>query len=143
MVDVVCLSSGSRMKAKIPKGDAGSGFKLWEYRVSHKQLLIRCPRLSDTSKNVDLKFYNVEYVDLPSVFSDLEIDEANQDDIAFASSRLGKPVERAKIVVLKSRERRHVVVAGALAISESAMGAFESPFTLLPVDLSGKAPITE
>jgi hypothetical protein len=132
------------MSAKVPKGDTGSVFMLWEYRVTHKQLLIRCPKLSEASKNVDLKFYNVEYVDLPSVFTDLEIDEVNQDDVAFASRRLGKPVERERIVVLKSRERRHVVVAGAaLAISESSMGLFESPFTLPPVDLSGKTPTTK
>ena len=75
---------------------------LWEYRVSHRQLLIRCPKLSEASKNVDLKFYNVEYIDLPAVFPDLEIDEANENDIAFAIGRLGKPVERERVVVLRS-----------------------------------------
>jgi hypothetical protein len=131
------------MKAKIPKGDAGSVFKLWEYRVSHKQLLIRCPKLSEASRNVDLKFYNVEYIDLPSVFHDLEIDEANQDEITFASSRLGKPVDSERIVVLKSRERRYMVIAGAFVISESAMGMFESPFALPPVGVSGNVPTVE
>jgi hypothetical protein len=127
------------MKPQVPKGDVGSKFKVWEYRVSHKQLLIRCPKLSDASKNVDLKFYNVEYLDLPSTFSDLEIDEPNQDDVAFASSRLGRSVESERIIVLKSRDRRHVVVAGALAVSESSMGLFESPFALPPIDLPGNA----
>jgi hypothetical protein len=127
------------MKTQIPKGDIGSAFKLWEYRVSHKQLLIRCPKLSESSKNVDLKFYNVEYMDLPSVLPDLEIDDANQDDLAFAVHRLGKSVERKKVIVLKSREQRYVVIAGAFVISESAMGIFESPFALPPVDLPGKA----
>jgi hypothetical protein len=131
------------MKAEIPKGDAGSVFKLWEYRVSHSQLLIRCPKVSEASRNVDLKFYNVEYIDLPHAFHDLQIDEANQDEIAFASTRLGKPVDKERIVVLKSRERRHMVIAGAFVISESTMGVFESPFALPPVDLSGKLPTVE
>jgi hypothetical protein len=124
------------MKTQIPKGDVGSVFKLWEYRVTHKQLLIRCPKLSEASKNVDLKFYNVEYVDLPSVFPDLEIADANQKDIAFASSRLGRTVESKRVIVLKSRGERYIVVAGALAVEESATGIFESPFALPPVDIS-------
>lgn len=133
------VASRYPMKIQIPRGDVGSVFKLWEYRVSHKQLLIRCPQLSEGSKNVDLKFYNVEYIDLPSVLPDLEIDDANQEDIAFASNRLGKSVDRKQVIVLKSRERRHIVIAGAFVVSESVMGVFESPFALPPVDLSGKS----
>jgi len=127
------------MKTQIPRGDVGSLFKLWEYRVSHGQLLIRCPKLSEASKNVDLKFYNVEYVDLPSILYDLEIDEPNEDDITFVTNRLGKSVEKKRVIVLKTRQQRHVVVAGALTISESLMGLFESPFALPPVKLSKKA----
>jgi hypothetical protein len=131
------------MKIEIPKGDGEGVFKLWEYRVSHKQLLIRCPKLlpeSASSRNVDLKFYNVEYINLPTVFHDLEIDEANRDEIAFANRCLGKPVDEARVFVLKSREGRHMLIAGVLAVSESVMGVFESPFALPPVDLSRKAP---
>jgi hypothetical protein len=131
------------MISKIPKGDGEGVFRLWEYRVSHKQLLIRCPKLlpeSSGSRNVDVKFYNVEYINLPTDFHDLEIDEANQDEISFANRCLGKPIDEARILVLKSREGRHLVIAGALAISESVMGAFESPFALPPVDFSRKAP---
>ena len=126
------------MKTEIPKGDVGSVFKFWEYRVSHSQLLIRCPKLSEGSKNVDLKFYNVEYVDLPSVLPDLQIEDPNQDDIVFATSRLGKPVEKMRVVVLTTRGQRYIVIAGAVTISESTMGIFESPFALPPVTLSGK-----
>lgn len=57
----------------------------------------------------------------------MEIDEANQDDIAFASSRLGKQVERAKIVVLKSRERRHVAVAGGSCDFRERDGCIRKP----------------
>jgi hypothetical protein len=124
------------MKTEIPRGDLGSAFKVWEYRVSHKQLLIRRPRLSDATHNVDIKFYNVEYVDLPSVFPELEIDDANHEDIEFVSARLGKPVGVDKIVVLKSGGRRYVVVAGSMIVSESTMGIFESPFALPPANPS-------
>ena len=122
------------MKLTIPQGDAGPRFQLWEYRVSHRQLLIRCPKLSDSSQNVDVKFYDVEYVDLPSIFDDVEIVEPDQDDITFATNRVGKPVERDRVFVVKSGDNRHVVIAGAVVDSKSSRGLFESPFTLPPIE---------
>jgi hypothetical protein len=123
------------MKNKIPKGDAGSGFKLWEYRVSHSQLLIRCPKLSASSKNIDVKFYNVEYVDLPSLFQEIAIDEPSQEEILFASRRLGRQVESQRVIVVRNGDQRHIVVAGAVVVSENSMEIFESPFALPPVEL--------
>ena len=120
---------------KIPKGDAGSAFKLWEYRVSHSQLLIRCPKLSASSKNIDVQFYNVEYVDLPSLFQDMAIDEPNQDEILFASRRLGRQVDNERVIVVRNGNQRHIVVAGAVVVSENNMEIFESPFALPPVEL--------
>lgn len=121
------------MKLTIPKSDVGSDFKFWEYRVSHRQLLIRCPKLKDSSSNVDIKFYNVEYVDLPTELPRLEMDEPNDDDVLFAQSRIGKSVPKERVTVLKTSNQRYIVVAGAVTISESRMGIFESPFALPPV----------
>ena len=121
------------MKVTIPKGDAGCDFQFWEYRVSHRQLLIRCPKRDDSSRNVDIKFYNVEYVDLPPVLPQLEIGEPNHDDILFVQNRLGKPVAQERITVLETLGRRHIVVAGRIVIEESQMRIFDSPFELPPI----------
>ena len=126
------------MKLKLPSADTGHGFKVWEYRVSHKQLLLRRPKATDLAKNLDVMFSNVQYMDLPSVLSDLEIEEPNQDDIAFAESRAGKAVKGNQVFVLKSNNRRHVIVAGDAVVRESSMGLFESPFTLPPVNIKPK-----
>ena len=140
-IKMVAGSESVPMKLEIPStGQGRSSFKLWEYRVSHKQLLLRRPKLSDSSKNFDLMFYNVEYMDLPSVLPDLELDDPNQEDIAFAESRVGKDVEKSRVFVLKSEGLRHIVVAGAFAFAESSMGVFESPFTLHPVESERSMP---
>jgi hypothetical protein len=123
------------MIPSIPKRDSGSDFKFWEYRVSHRQLLIRCPKREDSSSNVDIKFYNVEYVDLPTVLPQLEMGEPDDDDVLFVKSRIGKLVPKERITVLKTSNQRYIVVAGAVVISESQMGIFESPFELPPIKL--------
>ncbi len=41
-------------------------FKLWDYNVSHKQLLLRSPHTSTEIDNVDIVFWGVEYISIPT-----------------------------------------------------------------------------
>ncbi len=106
----------------------GFVFQLWEYRVSHGQMLVRSPKSPTQDVNVDIVFAGVEYVDLPRYLRELEIDEPTEADIAFAVDRLGKPVEANAITVLTAKGKPHIVVAAALNVGESDMDIFESPF---------------
>jgi len=103
-------------------------FQVWEYRVSHGQMLVRSPKSPTEEINVDIAFAGVEYMDLPRYLHELEIDEPTEADVAFAMDRLGKPVERKTVTVLKAGPKRHVVVAAAVKVTESDMDIFESPF---------------
>ena len=107
---------------------AGRSFQFWQYRVSHGELLVRSPRDAAHPRNVDLMFVGVEYVDLPRYLPDLEVDDPNDEDLARAQERLGKPVERKSVVVLKTEGRHYVVVAVAVMAVESDMDIFDSPF---------------
>jgi hypothetical protein len=109
-------------------GFIGRRFQFWQYRVSHGELLVRSPKDAAHPRNVDVMFVGVEYVDLPRFLPDLEVDEPNDDDVARAEERLGKPVERQWVVVLKSQGRRFVVVAAAVQAVESEMEIFDTPF---------------
>jgi len=124
------------MRLKLPDAALGRIFKVWEYRVSHKQLLLRCPKSSDSSKNFDVMFYDVQYMELPSVLRRLEIEQPNQSDIAFVEKRIGKAVGEGQVFVLNSGNQRYIVVAGGAAVSENSMGLFESPFNLPPIKIN-------
>ena len=43
-------------------------FQLWEYKVSHGQLLIRSPKDELHSKNLDLIFRGVQFISSPRHF---------------------------------------------------------------------------
>jgi hypothetical protein len=106
----------------------GLVFQLWEYRVSHGQMLVRSPKSPTQQTNVDIVFVGVEYVDLPRYLRELEIEEPTEADIAFAEDRLGKPVDAKAITVLRAKGKHHIVVAAAVKVTESDMDIFESPF---------------
>lgn len=121
-------STGSEPIRPMKKQFNGLVFQLWEYRVSHGQMLVRSPKSPTQQTNVDIAFVGVEYVDLPRYLPELEIAEPTEGDIAFAKDRLGKPAEAKSITVLKVKGKRYVVVAAALKVTESDMDIFESPF---------------
>ena len=112
------------MKASFPERK----FQFWQYRVSHGELLVRSPKDAVHARNADLMFAGVEYVDLPRVIPDLEVDEPSDEDVARARERLGESVQRDHVIVLRSQGRRYIVVASAVKAVESDMDIFDSPF---------------
>jgi hypothetical protein len=107
---------------------AGRKFQFWQYSVSHGELLVRSPKDAAHPRNADIMFAGVEYVDLPRFLADLEVDEPSDEDLARAEERLGKPVGRQSVVVLKSQGRHYLVVAAAAKAVASDMDIFDSPF---------------
>ncbi len=57
-------------------------FQTWEFKVSHGHLLIRSPKTSDHPTNIDLKFADVQYMELPRFLRGIEVDEPNEIDIS-------------------------------------------------------------
>lgn len=120
--------AGSKPVRPMNKRFDGRVFQLWEYRVSHGQMLVRSPKSPTQEVNVDIAFVDVEYVDLPRYLREVEIDDPTETDIAFAVDRPGKQVEAKAITVLKAKGKRYIVVATAAKVTESDMDIFESPF---------------
>lgn len=103
-------------------------FQTWEFKVSHGQLLIRSPRDTSYSTNVDLMFFGVEYMDLPRHLGQLEVQQPDETDISFIRERLAKLDSSDSIFVLISGSRRYRVVAAAMKIAENEREIFDTPF---------------
>ena len=106
----------------------GRNFQLWEYNVSHGQMLVRSPKNPTQSVNVDITFAGVEYVDLPRHLRGLEIDNPTPAEVACAAERLGKPIKAKEVTVLKAGSKRHLIVATFVKVTEADMEMFDSPF---------------
>jgi hypothetical protein len=106
----------------------GRDFQLWEYNVSHGQMLVRSPKSPTQSVNVDITFSGVEYVDLPRHLRGREIDDPTAAEVACAAKRLGKPIKAKEVTVLKAGSNRYLIVATFIKVTESEMEMFDSPF---------------
>lgn len=101
-------------------------FKVWEYRVSHAQLLLRSPKSEAHPRNLDVIFVGVEYLDLPTRLEGIEILPGDADDVRDAQRGHGKPVGRECVFALSSTGRRHIVVATSVRELANDLDLFES-----------------
>ena len=101
-------------------------FRLWDFRVSHDQLLLRSPKTAENPKNLDVAFVGVEYVELPTKLKELTVGEAGDNDFRRADQAVGSPVPRGQVFVIESGGRRYVVVAAAVKVFENDLDIFES-----------------
>lgn len=111
-------------------------FQVWEYHVSHGELLIRSPKSPESNSspeqltNVDLIFDGVQYMALPRAFTGFEVADPRPEELRSIEQQIGKAVKHPqKVVVLVSGERRFYVVAAHFKIDENDLDFFESPFS--------------
>lgn len=104
-------------------------FQLWEYRVSHGSLLIRSPKKGDQRKNIDIKFYGVEYVAIPRHFEGVVESYVSKEELDLVERLLGKSVKAENVFVLECSTGRHLIVASKMKIEESELDIFDSPFS--------------
>ena len=120
------------MKLKSQKSNRK--FKVWEYQVSHGQLLIRSPKAPATKTspefltNVDLVCLDVEYMAIPRVLRGVEILPPTSDEIRYLEALLGKTIDPGHVKILASEGKRFPIVALRVSLSENDWDIFESPF---------------
>jgi hypothetical protein len=109
-------------------------FQLWEYQVSHGQLLIRSPKAPATETspelltNVYLVCLGVDYMAVPRHLRGLELLPPTSDEIRHLEGLLGRAIAPDNIRIFASGGKRFSVVASSFALSENDWDIFESPF---------------
>jgi hypothetical protein len=104
-------------------------FKIWDYNVSHNQLLIRSPRNESlgVATNIDIKFRGVSHMNIPTSFNGCEIVEPNLEEIneiKYITSN--NNIADISIFIILSAGKRYSVTASSCKISENDMDIFET-----------------
>ena len=108
-------------------------FKVWEYQVSHGQLLIRSPIAPATPSapeqvtNVDIVFHGVDYMALPRLMRGVAILEPTLDELSSLEVTLGCSIEKENLIIVHSGGQRFPIVASGISVNENTWDIFESP----------------
>ena len=106
--------------------DAARKFKIWDFSPSHDRLLLRSPKDAAHKSNVDIAFFGVEYLELPTALDGLSIGEPTEHECRRVSEMTGSAPPKNRILVLESGGRRHLIVAVAYKVSENDLDIFTS-----------------
>ena len=101
-------------------------FRLWDYNVSHKQMLLRSPKSLEVAMNVDIVLWGVEYLDLATSLQGLMITTPTREDVTRAGRALGSTVDASQVHCFSSEDRRFVVVASGYKVLRNDLDIFES-----------------
>src|SRR5690348_4830420 len=100
-------------------------FKVWDYSVSHRQLLLRSAA-EDSGSNVDLIFTDVSYVQLGTRLEDLVVRSATSSELRTLASRVGHVVDPSEAFVLEATGvPPGFVVAANVVVEKNDLDLFE------------------
>jgi hypothetical protein len=63
-------------------------FRIWDYTISHKTLLIRSSKYSSGGHefNIDIQFSNVVWMNLPSDFKEIVVSQIDSEDVVLSET---------------------------------------------------------
>ncbi len=101
-------------------------FKMWAYIVSHSSLLLRSEMkfpdqdnyTEDQSYNIDLEFWAVNYINIPTILNNIIIKEITVKEIP---TEINKNLLKfdMKIFELESEEKKYYIIAGGFLIGKN------------------------
>jgi len=101
-------------------------FDLIDAHSSHHMLLLRNTTILENAEtiNIDILFESVKYIDIPTFFNGLTIEEGADDDKLFLKSKYfdGTVFDYCKIFVLESQGLKFYVIAVRCVITENSLG---------------------
>jgi hypothetical protein len=93
---------------------------MWDYNVSHKQLLVRSPQTSKVPDNVDVIFWGVRFIGTPTSFVGIIIRNAFPTELASVEVAAGK-CDIKEVFCIQSENKTHFIVAGGLKVLKNQL----------------------
>lgn len=101
-------------------GDAGAiagfelrEFRVWRYAAPLKRLWLRSGRTAEQPWDIEVAFFGVEFVALPTELGRIQLADPDGFEVAKLEELLGERIPAESVVVVVSRGWRFFVVASA------------------------------
>jgi hypothetical protein len=102
-------------------------FKLWDYNISHRQLLLRSPQTRNTPENTDILWWGVVLISLPSVLNGLTLRVATADESTRRLSEFQFGLNhQVHVYVVETTIGDAFVIAAGCKVLTNNMDIFES-----------------
>ncbi len=101
-------------------------FQVWDYHVSHARMLIRSPSGAQSPTNIDIIFFGIKYIGIPSTFLGLRIDTISVDETLQLGLTRDEHDDSSTTFRLESEGRFYYIMALACRVFENELDLFDS-----------------
>lgn len=102
-------------------------FKLWDYNVTHKQLLMRSPLTGANEDNLDIVFWGVEFLSVASVIDGITIRRATEGELkSFLPINLLSSEHQTPAYSIEAVKCNGFVLAAGCKVLRNQLGIFDS-----------------
>jgi hypothetical protein len=105
-------------------------FQIWQYRVSHRQLLIRSVLEGDDPSRIEVLFRNVAAIKIATAFDGLVIREPSPEELSAIRQQAGPSVTVDRAFVIEALDLFGYIVASNFSTAEDN-GDYKTPSSLL------------
>lgn len=99
-------------------------FNIFDFNISHKVLLIRNTDPRREKINIDIIFYSVFYLDIPTLLIDFSIRDAREDETAYVMNKYNDkfyPEMGDKILVISTNEKKYYIGCNKFVVTENSL----------------------
>lgn len=101
-------------------------FRIWDYNISHKQMLMRSPMAPGVAENIDIFLWGVEYLDLPTGLDGLSIASATAEEATQIAQLLPSRIRLPRVFCFESNGHRFLVAAWGFKVLQNQLDIFQS-----------------
>ena len=116
---------------------SGRRYRVWDYRVSHDQLLLRSPRSSEHPQNKDVIFVGVQFLSLPTLLDAREVRPANAAELERLRREL-RELPDGNVFVVDANQGSFFVIAAGVKVVENDLDFMESSLESFGSAMRGK-----
>ena len=89
-------------------------FRFWDYNISHKQLLLRSPISDDFVDNIDIVFWDVDYMAVPTYFTGIRLEHPVGEEVP------------SRMYSLITQNKQHLIVCSGCKVLRNKLDIFVS-----------------
>jgi hypothetical protein len=101
-------------------------FRLWDTIISQQRLLLRSPKSEKIQRNLDVMFFGIKYLQIPTSFEGIKIDTPNQEQLMEVRQFYLESFGDDELQVIFSKGKSFYIVSYGYVAKETEFDLFQS-----------------
>lgn len=112
---------------------SGRQFRLWDYNITHRQMLLRSCKSESETDNLDIVFWGVVWMSLPTTLDGVQVDSSDAPISSLCTSHVPADVA-GKLYRVISETNEYYILAHGCRVMKNVLDTFESSLMYAHID---------